>query len=73
VASFRQAVNLKRDFAAAHNNLGNALRELGRLDEAVASLQEALRIQPNFPAAQNNLSMALQEIGKRDDVTRGRQ
>ena len=34
--------------AAYHCNLGNALHELGRLDEAVASYRKALGINPNY-------------------------
>jgi len=33
------ALRRKADFPEAHNNLGNALRAQGRLDEAVASYQ----------------------------------
>jgi Flp pilus assembly protein TadD len=33
----RQAVALSPKDAEAHNNLGNTLKELGRLDEAEAS------------------------------------
>ena len=34
---YRQILDIKPDFAEAHNNLGNVLRELGRLDDAVAT------------------------------------
>jgi predicted O-linked N-acetylglucosamine transferase (SPINDLY family) len=68
VASFRQAVRLKPDDAAAHSNLGNALRELGHLEEAVASLREALRLRPDYAEAYHNLGIALQAQGKRDEA-----
>ena len=45
-ASFRQAIELKPDYAEAHSNLGNILKELGRLDEAEASYKKALSIDP---------------------------
>ena len=37
VASFEQAVRLKPDFAEAYNNLGNALKDQGKLEEAIAT------------------------------------
>ena len=43
MASYRQALRLKPADAEAHNNLGNALRDQGKLDEAIASYQQALR------------------------------
>ncbi len=36
VACYRRAVELKPDFAEAHNNLGNAFKDQGELDEAAA-------------------------------------
>ena len=36
---------------SAHCNLGLALTELGRIDEAIASVQEAIRLQPNHAEA----------------------
>ena len=37
--------------ASAHNNRGNALRELKRLDEALASYDEALALKPDYAEA----------------------
>ncbi len=41
-----------------HNNLGNAFKELGQLDDAVKSYEKALDLKPDFIGAQNNLSNA---------------
>ena len=41
----------------AHNNLGNALRTQGRLDEAAVSLREAIRLKPRYAEAHNNLGI----------------
>ena len=38
IAAYRQAIRLKPDYAEAHSNLGNALKDMGQLDEAIASL-----------------------------------
>ncbi len=45
-ASFLKAVAIKPDFAEAHSNLGNTLKELGRTDEALGSYRRALDIDP---------------------------
>ena len=44
--SFRQAIELRPNFAQAHSNLGNILGLLKRLDEAEASYKKALSIDP---------------------------
>ena len=46
---------MKPDYAKAHNNLGNTLQELGRLDEAEASYHQAIALKPNFAEACWNL------------------
>ncbi len=55
---WRRAVALNKNFAQAHMNLGNALREDGRLDEALSHLRQALQLQPS-PFAHNSLGLAL--------------
>ena len=43
----REAIRLKPDYAEAHNNLGIALTDQGKLDEAVAEYREAIRLKPD--------------------------
>jgi tetratricopeptide (TPR) repeat protein len=43
--------------ADAHLNLGRALRELGRLDEAAANCRRAIALKPDFAVAHCNLSI----------------
>ncbi|MGB6310545.1 MAG: tetratricopeptide repeat protein [Steroidobacteraceae bacterium] len=50
--------------AEAHSNLGNALLDLRRLNEAVASYRRALQIAPHFAEAHSNLGNALQGLGQ---------
>ena len=57
-------VELKPDFAEAHNNLGNALQEPGKLDEAIACYRRALELKPDYAEAHNNLGNALQGPGE---------
>jgi tetratricopeptide (TPR) repeat protein len=53
---------------AAWNNRGNALRALGRLNEAIDSHSQALAIDPEFANAQWNQSLCRLLIG---DYTQG--
>ena len=48
VACYRRALELKPDYAEAHNNLGNALKDQGKLDEAVACCRRALQLKPDY-------------------------
>ncbi len=64
---FQTQENLWRDTLAqnpvafsAHNNLGSALADLRRFEEAVPHYQAALRIKPDFAAAHYNWGSALQ-------------
>ena len=54
-AEFRQALELRPDFAEAFNNLGLALSDQNKRDEAVAAFKKALELLPNAPEAYNNL------------------
>jgi protein O-GlcNAc transferase len=49
--------------AEAHSNLGNALNDLGRFDEAVVSCRRALKLSPDFAEAHSNLGNALKGLG----------
>jgi protein O-mannosyl-transferase len=51
-----------------HSNLGVALAEQGRLDEAIAHYLEALRISPAYAEAHSNLGVALAEQGRFDEA-----
>jgi tetratricopeptide (TPR) repeat protein len=52
----------------AHNNLGNALYALGKLDDAMAHYERALTLKPDCAEAHNNLGNALCALGKFDDA-----
>ena len=58
-----EAVRLRPQMPEALNNLGNVLRELGRLDEAKQCYREALRLAPAIGMTYNNMAQALQEAG----------
>ena len=48
VACYHKALVIKADYAEAHNNLGVAFQELGRLDEAVTHCQKAIAIKADY-------------------------
>jgi len=50
------------------SNLGDLLRQHGKLDDAVARCREALAIRPAFPEALINLGNALKEQGRLEEA-----
>ena len=48
-----------RDSRGLHVNLGNVLKELSRLDEAIARYEEALALNPRIAEAHYNIAGAL--------------
>src|SRR5271165_5792998 len=48
----------------AHNNLGVAFFQRGKLDDALAQFQKALEINPNYAEAHTNLGIALLQKGQ---------
>lgn len=68
VASYRNALLLKPDYAEAHNNLGLVLQAQGKFDEAIESYRRALLHRPNYVEAHNNLGNTLQAQGKLDEA-----
>jgi protein O-mannosyl-transferase len=60
---FRQALNIKPDYADALSDLGAALEKQGN-NESVAYYQEALRIDPRHSAAWYNLGNAMAKRGR---------
>jgi tetratricopeptide (TPR) repeat protein len=56
------------DNDVAHNDLGYALFQKGRMDEAILHFQTALRIKPDYALACYNLGNALLQKGRRDEA-----
>ena len=54
------------DDAQAHSNLGLALKDLGRHQEAVTHFQQALLFSPGNPKILNNLGNVYRELGRLD-------
>jgi tetratricopeptide (TPR) repeat protein len=54
--------------AITETNLGAALHEAGRMDEAVARYEKAIAIQPDYLPAYNNLGVTLRTQGRLEDA-----
>jgi serine/threonine protein kinase/tetratricopeptide (TPR) repeat protein len=62
------AVSVRPHAVAALNNLGVALTDQKRLDEANAAFRKAIELDRNFATAYNNLSKALVDKNKLDEA-----
>jgi tetratricopeptide (TPR) repeat protein len=62
LCAYQRAVSVNPDFVDAHYNLGNALKELGKLDEAVSCYEKAISIKPDFVEAQHFLNSLLEKM-----------
>jgi tetratricopeptide (TPR) repeat protein len=63
-----KAIEINPKNAAAYSNRGNALKELKRLDEALASYDRAIAIKPDYADAYSNRGIALQELKRLDEA-----
>ena len=64
VSLYEHTLAVTRNNWLAHNNLGHALQEQGKIVEAIEHYHQTLRIKPDYAKAHNNLGLALQEQGK---------
>ena len=63
-----KAIEVNPNFASAYSNRGMALRELNRLDEAVASYDQAIALKPDYADAYYNRGNALKGLRRLDDA-----
>jgi tetratricopeptide (TPR) repeat protein len=68
--AFRRALELRREFPDAWNELGFALRNQSRYAESLDAYHEALRLRPEFPEALEYLGEAYVKLGRLDDARR---
>jgi len=66
-AEFRQASQAEPNSALANNDLGAALINQKRWDDAIPVLQRAVSLDPGMDLARNNLAYALTQRGKGED------
>ncbi len=67
-ALFEHALHVTSDNFLARNNLGVAVAEEGRIEEAIAHYREAIRIKPNYLDAHYNLGVNLMKQGRYEEA-----
>jgi len=68
VAGYKQFLKLHPEATPIHANLGAALADLGRYEEAVSEYEIALKQSPSLSAARLNLALAYYNMGRISDV-----
>ncbi|MCC6390591.1 MAG: tetratricopeptide repeat protein [Bryobacterales bacterium] len=64
VTAARHALQLRKDYSGAYNNIAACNNALGRWDEGIAAAREAVRLHPASQLARNNLAWAVSRKGK---------
>ena len=59
----RSAIANAPDYVAAHNNLGNVLRDVGKFEAAIEAFNTAIELKPDYAEAFGNLGLAQQGLG----------
>lgn len=67
-ALYEHALHVTSDNFLAHNNLGVAVAEQGKIEEAIAHYREAIRIKPNYLGAHYNLGVNLTKQGRYEEA-----
>lgn len=68
---FEHALAVTKRNYIAHNNLGTALKEEGRRDEAMKHFEIALQLLPNYANARYNIAKMLGDEGKTEEAIAG--
>ena len=68
ILQFDLALEANPDAADVHNNRGNALKDLKRLDDAVASYRKAIALRPLFAEAYVNMANVLLALERFDEA-----
>ncbi|MCP5004829.1 MAG: tetratricopeptide repeat protein, partial [Planctomycetes bacterium] len=67
--SFHKALHIKPDYAETWNNLGNALKSLGKMENAIESYRKAISHKPDYAAAYFALAQTKQHTEYDGDMT----
>ena len=68
ILQFRRALEIKPDYAPAHQNLGNTLNRLSRFDEALSHFRAAARLQPDSAQLRAGIGTVLARLGRCDEA-----
>ena len=65
---YKKLIELKPDYAEAHNNLGVIQKELVKIEEAIASCKKAIELKPDYAEAHFNLGVILQDFNQLEEA-----
>ena len=68
IEEYRRGIASDPKNAGLFNNLGIALKQTGRIDEAGAAFEDALKIDPKYEKALNNLGVTRYQQGRFEDA-----
>ena len=57
IAAYQRALQIDPNFAIAHYNLGSALSDQGKLEQAIAELEIAVSLDPSSTLFRKNLEI----------------
>ena len=63
-----KALSINPSYVQAQNNLGVALKDQGKFEEAIIAYNKAILINPNYVQAYKNLGFIFHIQGKFDDA-----
>ena len=66
--AFMKSISLKPDYAEAYSNLGNVLKDQGKLNEAIEAYKKSITFKPEYAEAYFNIGIALKDIGNIDEA-----
>ena len=64
MAHYQRALEIRPDYAVAHNNLGIALAGRGLNDRAIEHFRKSLQSNPSYAQAHSKLGAALADRGQ---------
>jgi tetratricopeptide (TPR) repeat protein len=68
VEAYRKAVDASPDWVEAHINLGTALYQMNRMEEALSEFTAAVEYEPNNALAEFNLGCVFEQLGDADEA-----
>ena len=68
ITAYDKAIRLKRNFAEAYNDRGNAMGDLGRHEDAIDDYDQAIQLKPDLAEAYNNRGVAKSKLDRHKDA-----
>ncbi len=65
---WQDTVNHQSGDYFAHNNLGNALKDAGRFEDAIQQYEQSLQLRPAYATSHYNLGIALAHLGRMQEA-----